>query len=202
MAINLQKGQKIDLTKGNEGLSQILVGLGWDPVQKKKSGFLGGMLGGSKTENVDCDSSVFMVNNEGKLKDKSDIIYFGNLRSNCGGVIHCGDNLTGDGNGDDEQIIIDLKKVRPDVDKLIFAVNIYNCINRNQDFGMIQNAFIRVVNGKDNSELLKYSLTDNYSGKTGLMVAEIYRHNGEWKFAAVGEGTNDTSISSMVDKLK
>ncbi|WP_102348982.1 TerD family protein [Bacillus sp. Marseille-P3661] len=199
MAISLQKGQRIDLTKGNAGLSKIMIGLGWDPVQPKKSGgFLGGLLGGGASgPNVDCDASVIMLEND-KFVDKKNLIYFGNLNSSCRSVEHKGDNLTGDGAGDDEQIIVELQKVPQQVNKLVFVVNIYDCVRRKQDFGMIQNAFIRVVNMSNKEELLKFNLTDNYSGKTSLIVAEIYRHGDEWKFAAVGTGTNDRGLEDIV----
>lgn len=201
MGINLQKGQRIDLTKGNAGLSRIMVGLGWDPVQQGGGGLLGGLFGGgSKNANIDCDASVLMLDSNGKLQGKQNLIYFGNLRSRCGSVVHTGDNLTGDGDGDDEQIIVELGLVPANIHKLVFVVNIYDCVRRKQDFGMIQNAFIRVVNASNQQEIIRYNLTDNYAGKTSLIVGEIYRHNGEWKFAAIGEGTHDASLSEIVKK--
>ncbi len=200
MAISLQKGQRVDLTKGNAGLSKIMVGLGWDPVEQKKGGFMGGLLGGGKAADVDCDASVLMLSETDKLVNKSNLIYFGNLRSGCGSVVHSGDNLTGDGDGDDEQIIVDLSRIPANVHKLLFFVNIYDAIKRKQDFGMIQNAFIRVVNGSNNQEMLRYNLSENYSGKTALMVAEIYRHGTEWKFGAIGEGTHDASLGEVVKR--
>ncbi|WP_335869881.1 TerD family protein [Bacillus sp. 2205SS5-2] len=200
MAISLQKGQRIDLTKGNAGLSKIMVGLGWDPVtSKKSSGLFGGLLGGKNSPNIDCDASVIMLKDE-KFISKNNLIYFGNLKSSCGSVVHTGDNITGEGDGDDEQVLIDLKNIPTSIDKLVFVVNIYDCVRRKQDFGMIQNAFIRVVNSSNQEELLKFSLTDNYSGKTSLLVAEIYRHGSEWKFAAVGTGTNDAGLQEIVKR--
>ena len=200
MAINLQKGQRVDLTKGNPGLTKILVGLGWDPVQSGGGGKLFGGLfgGGGATANVDCDASVIMLGANDKLQHNKDVIYFGNLRSNDGSVQHSGDNLTGDGDGDDEQIIIDLSSVPANIQKLVFVVNIYDCIKRKQHFGMIQNAFIRVVNPTTNQALLHYNLSDNYSGLTCLVTGEIYRHGNEWKFAAIGSGTNAASLSEVV----
>ena len=200
MSINLQKGQKVDLTKGNAGLAKIMVGLGWDPVKKAGGGFLGGLLGGGGGQNIDCDASVIMLDANGKLSKKQNLVYFGNLNSPCGSVKHMGDNLTGAGDGDDEQIIIDIKKVPQDIHKLVFVVNIYDCVKRKQDFGQIQNAFIRVVDSSTNKELIKFNLTDNYAGRTALVVGEVYRHNNEWKFAAVGEGTTDTSLSELVKR--
>jgi stress response protein SCP2 len=159
----------------------------------------GGLFGGgSSVANVDCDASVIMLGANDKLQNNKDVIYFGNLRSNDGSVQHSGDNLTGDGDGDDEQIIIDLSRVPANIQKLVFVVNIYDCIKRKQHFGMIQNAFIRVVNPTTNQELLHYNLTDNYSGLTCLVTGEIYRHGNEWKFAAIGSGTNAASLSEVV----
>ncbi|PFO02502.1 stress protein [Bacillus sp. AFS076308] len=200
MAINLQKGQRVDLTKGNPGLTKIMVGLGWDPVQSGGGGKLFGGLfgGGASSSNVDCDASVIMLGANDKLQHNKDVIYFGNLKSNDGSVQHSGDNLTGDGDGDDEQIMIDLSRVPANIQKLVFVVNIYDCVKRKQHFGMIQNAFIRVVNPTTNQELLHYNLTDNYSGLTCLVTGEIYRHGNEWKFAAIGSGTNAASLSEVV----
>lgn len=191
MSISLVKGQRIDLTKNNAGLKNLLVGLGWDPVEVKR-----GLFGIKKSADIDLDSSVLMLRND-KLESKDDLIYFANLKSKCGGVIHTGDNLTGDGDGDDEQILIDLSKINPDVNRIIFVINIYACEARKQDFGMIKNAYIRIADNSSKKELIKYSLTDDYSGKTALIVGEVYKHNGEWKFAALGEGTNHTRLSDI-----
>ncbi|GLB57874.1 TerD family protein [Cytobacillus sp. NCCP-133] len=198
MAINLQKGQRVDLTKGNPGLSKIMVGLGWDPVQNRGGGGLLGSLFGGGGANIDCDASVILLGENGKLRNNSDVIYFGNLRSGDGSVQHSGDNLTGAGDGDDEQIMIDLSRVPAHVHKMIFVVNIYDSVKRKQHFGMIQNAFIRVVNSANNQEIIHYNLTDDYSGKTSLIVGEIYRHGSDWKFAAVGTGTASTGLSDVV----
>lgn len=201
MAINLQKGQRVDLTKGNPGLSKIMVGLGWDPVQKSGGGggLFGGLFGGgSGGANIDCDASVIMLGANDKLQNNNDVIYFGNLKSKDGSVSHSGDNLTGDGDGDDEQVSIELSRVPSSVEKLVFVVNIYDAVKRKQHFGMIRNAFIRVVNPSNNQELIKYNLTDDYSGKTSLIVGEIYRHGNEWKFAAVGTGTNAAGLSEVI----
>jgi stress response protein SCP2 len=204
MAISLQKGQRVDLTKGNPGLSKIMVGLGWDPVQSGKSGgggLFGGLFGGGGAgggANVDCDASVIMLGANDKIQNNKDVIYFGNLKSNDGSVQHSGDNLTGDGDGDDEQVMVDLSRVPQSVQKLVFVVNIYDCVKRKQHFGMIRNAFIRVVNPSNNNEMIRYNLSDDYSGQTSLVVGEIYRHNTEWKFAAVGTGTTAASLSEVV----
>jgi len=202
LAVNLIKGQKVDLTKGNAGLSKIMVGLGWDPAKKSGGGFLGGLLGGGNKHEIDCDASVIMLGAEGKISRKQNVIYFGNLTSTCGSIKHMGDNLTGHGDGDDEQILVDLKMVPSDIHRLVFVVNIYDCIKRKQDFGHIQNAFIRIVNTANNQELVRFNLSDNYSGMTALITGEVYRYNNEWKFAAIGEGTKDPSLGELVRRFQ
>ncbi|MCL2323240.1 MAG: TerD family protein [Oscillospiraceae bacterium] len=193
MSINLQKGQRIDLTKGNAGLSEIMVGLGWDPVDQKGSLF-------HRVYQIDCDASVLLLNENGKLKDNRDVVYFGNLTHPSGSVNHMGDNLTGEGEGDDEQIKINLNKVPQYVSKLVFVVNIYDAFNRKQNFGMIRNAFIRIVDVRNNKEILKFSLTDDYSQFTDVFVGEVYRHDSEWKFTAIGQGSNYGSLRELVKK--
>ena len=205
MSVNLQKGQRVDLTKGNTGLNKILVGLGWDPVQQKSSGggFLSSLFGGGggNTANIDCDASVILLKND-RLVDRSDVVYFGNLKGANGAVSHSGDNLTGAGDGDDEQVVIQLNSIPADYNRLIFVVNIYDAARRKQHFGMIQNAFIRVVNSSTNEEILKYNLSDNYSNQTTLITGEIYRNDNEWKFAAIGTGTQDVSIGEVIKKYQ
>lgn len=200
MAISLQKGQKVDLTKGNPGLSKIMVGLGWDPVKQQSKGLLGSLFG-AKDADIDCDASVLMLSENDKLSSNNDLIYFGNLRSKCGSILHTGDNLTGEGDGDDEEIIVELAMVPQNIKKLFFVVNIYDCIKRGQDFGMLENAFIRIVDMNTKTELLRYNLNENYSGKTAVMVAEIYRNGNDWKFGAIGEGTRDTSLSDIAKRF-
>lgn len=208
MSVSLQKGQRIDLTKGRAGLSKVVVGLGWDPVKGPGGGSGGGLLGrlvgggGGASAEIDCDASVLMLNAGGKLAKNDNLIYFSNLKSRCGSIRHTGDNLTGEGEGDDEQIIVELGRVPADVSRLLFVVNIYDCQRRKQDFGLIQNAFIRVVNQADNQELIKFNLSADYAGKTALLVGDIYRHNDEWKFQAIGEGTNDISISEVARRYQ
>ena len=192
MAISLQKGQRIDLTKGNSSLNRIQVGLGWDPVQSKGGGLFGAF---KSAPNIDCDASVFMLTDD-KFVNKNDLVYFGNLKSACLSVVHSGDNTTGDGDGDDEVIMVELKSVPDRINKLVFVVNIYDCAKRKQDFGMIQNAYIRVVDPKTGAELVRYNLSENYGGLTSLVTGEIYRHNGEWKFGAVGDGTTDQNLTA------
>lgn len=198
MSVNLVKGQKIDLTKGNAGLSKIMVGLGWEPVTSSK-GFLASMFGGGQ-KNIDCDASVIMLAEGDKLLSNKDVVYFGNLTHESKSVCHMGDNLTGEGDGDDEQIFVDLKTVPSQIQKLVFVVNIYDCINRRQDFGMIKDAFIRIVDNSTKQELVRFNLTDNYQGYTALVVGEVYRHGGEWKFASIGNGTRDTSLKQIVGR--
>lgn len=197
MSVSLQKGQKVSLTKENAGLSSVIVGLGWDEA-KKKGGFLGGLLGGGQPA-IDCDASALMLRG-GKLVDKSDIVYFGNLTHASGTVRHMGDNLTGAGEGDDEQIVIDLARVPAQYDRIVLVVNIYQAVQRRQNFGMIENAFIRIVDGRNNQELCKYNLTENYSGMTAMIFGEVYRHNGEWKFGAVGQGTTDPGLGELAGR--
>ena len=201
MSVSLQKGQKVSLSKENPGLSRIVVGLGWDEASPARSGGLFGGLFSAPTQNIDCDASAFLLKN-GRLTDSKDIVYFGNLTHYTRAVQHMGDNLTSAGEGDDEQIVIDLQKVPAQYDKIVIVVNIYSAYKRNQHFGMIRNAFIRIVNSANGQEMLKYNLTENYNGMTAMIFGEIYRHNGEWKFGAVGSGTNDGSISDLAKRYQ
>ena len=196
MSVNLQKGQKVDLTKGNAGLKALVVGLGWDEAPKKFSLF-------SKREDIDCDASALLINAQsGKLSGPVDVVYYGQLMHRSGAVRHCGDNLTGAGDGDDEQIIVELNKVPADYSKIVFVVTIYQARERNQQFGMIKNAFIRVVDADTGTELCKYNLSENYDGKTAMIFGEVYRYNNEWKFGAIGEPTNDTGIAEMAARFQ
>ena len=195
MSVSLQKGQKVSLTKESEKLTRVIVGLGWDEVQRKKLGFFA-----PKPQSIDCDASALMLKN-GKLKGKKDIVYFGNLRHFTDTVMHMGDNLTGEGDGDDEQIVIDLASVPQEYDRIVLVVNIYQAMKRKQHFGLIQNAFIRLVDGSTNKEMCRYNLTDDYSGMTAVIFGEVYRHNGEWKFNAIGQGTNDPGLGELADRF-
>lgn len=195
MAVSLQKGQKISLSKDNAGLSSVTVGLGWDEVQQKKGFFA------KKERAVDCDASAFLIRN-GKLIGKDDIVYFAHLKHNSGSVVHRGDNLTGAGAGDDEQIMVDLDRVPYDVERIVFVVNIYQAVQRNQHFGMIKNAFIRIVDNRNNTEICRYNLTDDYSGCMAMIFGEIYKHNNEWKFSAVGQGTPDSGLSELANRFR
>lgn len=176
MGISLQKGQKIDLTKGNPGLTKIIVGLGWDTNKYS---------GGS---DFDLDASVFLLDKNGRAGGIEDFIYYNNLVGGSGAVTHTGDNLTGDGEGDDEQIIVDLSQVPAHVEKLAFTVTIHEAVQRSQNFGQVSNAYVRVVNETNGQEVLRYDLGEDFSVETALVVCELYRHQGEWKFNAIGSG--------------
>lgn len=196
MSVNLQKGQKVDLTKDNAGLKTLVVGLGWDEAPKKFSLF-------SKQEDIDCDASAILINAQtDKLNGPIDVVYYGQLMHRSGAIRHCGDNLTGAGDGDDEQIIVELTKVPQDYSKIVFVVTIYQARERKQQFGMIKNAFIRIVDADTGKELCKYNLSENYEGKTAMIFGEVYRYNGEWKFGAIGEPTNDNGISEIAARYQ
>lgn len=175
MALNLEKGQKVDLTKGNEGLSKIKVGLGWD-VNKYEGGY-----------SFDLDSALTLLDENGKaINGDSSFVYYNNKIVD--GVKHHGDNLTGEGDGDDEVISIDLTKVDENAKSIDIHVAIYNGKEKEQNFGMVSNTFVRILNEDTNEELLKYDMGEDYSTETRLHVGKVYRHNGEWKFQAVGQG--------------
>ena len=194
MTVSFQKGPKVSLSKEHAGLSKMMVGLGWDEAQKAKGGFFA-----PKPKPIDCDASALLLKN-GRLCDKSDIIYFGNLGHKSGAIQHMGDNLTGAGEGDDEQILVDLSRIPAEYDRIVMVVNIYQAVQRKQHFGMIQNAFIRLVDQRNNAEMCKYNLTDDYSGMTALIFGEIYRHNGEWKFNAIGQATTDPGLGELANR--
>lgn len=191
MAINLKKGQRISLTKEDPSLKQIMCGLGWD-VAPKSGDFFGG------NNQFDLDSSVLCLDTDKKLSDVKNIIYFGNLRHSSGAIAHQGDNLTGAGEGDDEIINIDLPLIPPNITYLVFAINIYKCKQRRQDFGMVENAFVRLVNRANNQELARYNLSGReYQGMTGMILAEVYRHGNDWKMAAVGNGFKIETLADI-----
>ena len=201
MGVNLQKGQKVNLKKSDgQALSRIRIGLGWDPVEQKKGGLFGSIFGGSAPD-IDCDASVIVCRG-GRLAGKDDVVYFGNLKHPSGAIVHTGDNLTGEGEGDDEQIKVDLTAVPEAYDKLVFVVNIYDCESRKQDFGMIQNAFIRICDERTGAEFCRYNLSESYAGMTAMIFGEIYRHNGEWKFNAIGQGTKDTGLQGLAKRYQ
>ena len=176
MAISLKKGQKVDLTKTNPGLKNILIGLGWDTNKYD---------GGS---DFDLDASVFLLKADGKVNGNEDFVFYGNLKHVSGSVEHLGDNLTGAGEGDDEEIKIDLSKVPENIEKIDFTVTIYEADERKQNFGQVENAFIRVMNAENNEELIRYDLGEDFSVETAVVIGELYRNKGEWKFNAIGSG--------------
>lgn len=176
MAVSLSKGQKVDLTKGNPGLSKIIVGLGWD-TNKYDGG-----------ADFDLDAAAFLLAANGKVASDSDFVFYGNLKHSSGGVEHMCDNLTGEGDGDDEQIKVNLAAVPASVDKIGFTVTIYEAESRKQNFGQVSNAYIRIVDETSNAELIRYDLGEDFSVETAVVVGELYRNNGEWKFNAIGSG--------------
>jgi len=176
MAINLRKGQKIDLTKGNPGLNKILIGLGWDVNRYDGS------------ESFDLDASAFLLGGNGKAGNENDFIFYNNPRGGNESVNHMGDNLTGEGEGDDEQIKIDLGQVPGHIEKIAFTVTIHDAETRSQNFGQVSNAFIRIVDEASGQELIHYDLSEDFSIETAVVTGELYRHGGEWKFNAIGSG--------------
>ena len=203
MSVSLKKGQKVSLTKDNAGLRSVVVGLGWDEVEQPKAkGVFGGLFGGkpAKVHDIDCDAVVFLLDSEGKIAQRSDVVFFNNLRHSSDCVIHQGDNLTGGGEGDDEQIMVYLSKLPPQYERVVVLVSIYKATERNQHFGMIKNAFIRIFDADTNKELYKYDLSENYDGMTALVFGELYRKNGEWKFSAVGQPLQLWSIADLAER--
>jgi tellurium resistance protein TerD len=176
MAISLSKGQKVDLTKGNPSLKSIMVGLGWD-VNAYDSG-----------ADFDLDAAAFMCGANGKCPSDKDFIFYGNLVHPSESVKHMGDNLTGAGEGDDEQIHVDLTKIPSNIERIAFTVTIYDADVRRQNFGQVSNAFIRIVDEATDTEIIRYDLGEDFSIETAIVVGELYRHNGEWKFNAIGSG--------------
>jgi len=175
MAVSLSKGGNVSLSKEAPGLTAINVGLGWDARVTDGSAF-------------DLDASAFLLNDGGKVRSDSDFIFYNNLKSTDGAVEHKGDNLTGAGEGDDEVVAVNLSKVPAEIQKIAFSVTIHEAEARKQNFGQISNAFIRVVNQADGKEITRYDLSEDYSTETAMIFGELYRHNSEWKFKAVGQG--------------
>ena len=200
MSVNLVKGQKVELRKENGGsLTKVMVGLGWDEAQpERKSGFLSSLFA-AEPDAIDCDASAFLCQN-GRIVNKADIVYFGNLTHKSECVRHMGDNLTGAGDGDDEQIFVDLQNLPSVYDKIVFVVNIYMAKERKQHFGMIRNAFIRICDDSG-KELCKYNLSEHYDGMTAMIFGELYRHNGAWKFNAIGQATTDNGVNALAQRF-
>lgn len=174
--VNLSKGQKVDLTKTNPGLTKIMVGLGWD-VNKYDGG-----------GEFDLDAAAFLLGANGKASSENDMIFYNNKKDAAGSIEHMGDNKTGAGEGDDEVINIDLTKIPANVDKIDFTVTIFEADTRNQNFGQVNNSYIRILNQATGEELLHFDLGEDFSIETAVVVAELYRHGSEWKFNAIGQG--------------
>ncbi len=175
MALSLSKGQNLSLTKTDPGLKKIVIGLGWDPRATDGQQF-------------DLDASAFLLADNGKVRSEADFIFYNQLKSGCGSVEHTGDNRTGDGDGDDEQIKVDLTRVPADVQRIAITVTIDQADVRRQSFGQVANAFVRILNEETGSEVVRYDLSEDASTETAMIFAELYRHNGEWKFKAIGQG--------------
>lgn len=176
MGITLKKGEKINLTKGNPGLKNIKLGLGWD-INNFDSGY-----------DYDLDVSIFMVGESGKVERDEDFVFYNNLKHISGAVEHLGDNRTGEGDGDDEEILVDLKLMPSHIQKIAVAVTIYEAKERRQNFGQVSNSYIRVLNSENEEEILRYDLGEEFSIETAIVACELYKYNGEWKFSAVGSG--------------
>jgi len=176
MGISLQKGQKVDLTKNNPGLSKVVVGLGWDTNRYDGQ------------HDFDLDVSVFLLGATGKVRTDSDLIFYNNPTGGNGSVVHTGDNRTGEGEGDDEQVNIDLSKVPADVEKISFTVTIHDAESRRQNFGQVSNAYIHILDEMGKDELIRYDLGEDFSIETAVVIGELYRHSGQWKFSAIGSG--------------
>ena len=176
MVVSLSKGQKVDLTKTNPGLTKVHIGLGWDTNK-----YDGGQA-------FDLDSSVFLLGEDGKVTGPADFVFYNNTTGGNGSVVLSGDNLTGDGCGADEAVVIALNDVPASIQRITFTVTIHDADARGQNFGMVSNAFIRVVNEGSGEEVIRYDLGEDFSIETALVVGELYRHNGEWKFSAIGSG--------------
>ncbi len=176
MPISLKKGQKVSLTKDAPGLTKVVVGLGWDVNAYDTGG------------DFDLDAAAFLLGDSGRVASSDDFVFYGNLKHTSGAVEHLGDNLTGAGDGDDEQIKVDLTKVPDPVARIAFTATIYEAEERRQNFGMVSNAFIRIYNEASGEELLRYDLGEDFSIETAVVFGELYKNNGEWKFNAIGSG--------------
>ncbi len=177
MSISLNKGGNLSLSKEAPGLTKILVGLGWDTRSTDGQAF-------------DLDASAFLLKEGDKVRSDADFIFYNQLKSPDGSVEHTGDNTTGEGEGDDEVVKVDLSRVPPEVQKISVAVTIHDADARKQNFGMVTNAFIRIVNEANNGEIARYDLSEDASTETAMIFGELYRHGEEWKFRAVGQGYN------------
>lgn len=175
MAVSLSKGQNVSLSKTDPHLNKVLIGLGWDARSTDGADF-------------DLDASVFLTGENGKVISDNHFVFYNNLRSPCGSVEHTGDNLTGDGDGDDESIIVDLTAVPANIKSIFITVTIHDAEARRQNFGQVSDAFIRLVNHETNDEVVRFDLSEDYSTETAMVFGEVYRYNSEWKFRAIGQG--------------
>ncbi|EKF34545.1 MULTISPECIES: TerD family protein [Bacillus] len=176
MAIQLSKGQRVDLTKTNPGLTKVMIGLGWDTNKYS---------GGAE---FDLDASAFLVDANNRCQQDTDFVFYNNLQHPSGSVTHTGDNRTGEGDGDDEQILVDFSKIPANIDRIGITVTIHDAETRNQNFGQVSNAFVRVVNEEGGEELIRFDLGEDFSIETAVVVCELYRHGSDWKFNAIGSG--------------
>lgn len=177
MALSLSKGQNLSLSKEAPGLVRATIGLGWDARSTTGADF-------------DLDASALLLGSDGKIRTDADFIFYNQTSDAAQSVVHQGDNLTGEGEGDDEQIIVDLSKIPSDVDKVAIVVSIHDADARAQNFGQVRNAFCRVLDSSNDSEIVRYDLTEDYSSETALVFSELYRNGAEWKFRAIGQGYN------------
>ncbi|MEW7850399.1 TerD family protein [Massilia aurea] len=175
MAISLQKGGNVNLSKEAPGLTKVIIGLGWDPRSTDGSAF-------------DLDGSAFLLKTDAKVRGDTDFIFYNNLKSTDGSVVHAGDNTTGQGEGDDEKVTVDLTRVPADIDKISFCVTIHDAEARRQSFGQVSKAYIRCLNAAGEAEIARYDLSEDSSTETAMIFGELYRHGSEWKFRAVGQG--------------
>ena len=175
MAISLQKGGNVNLSKEAPGLTKVVIGLGWDPRSSDGSAF-------------DLDGSAFLLKADGKVRGDSDFIFYNNLKSTDGSIVHTGDNQTGQGDGDDESLNVDLSAIPADIDRVSFCVTIHEADARRQNFGMVGKAYIRCLNAANSVELARYDLSEDGSTETAMIFGELYRHGGDWKFRAIGQG--------------
>ncbi|MBR1852873.1 MAG: TerD family protein [Lachnospiraceae bacterium] len=176
MGVNLSKGQKVSLTKSKPGLKRVVIGLGWDVNAYDTGG------------DFDLDAAAFLLTDSGRVSRQEDFVFFGNLKDPSGSVEHLGDNLTGVGDGDDEQIRVDLSAIPENITKIAFTVTIYEAETGRQNFGQVNNSFIRIYNEESGEEMLRYDLGEDFSIETAAVFGELYKNNGEWKFNAIGNG--------------